>query len=111
MSYSTPDAYNQPDKFGLQVIGTVQWEEDNYSFDLTAVFKDEHGNLYWADDAGCSCPSPFEDYTSVDKLETGTPEQLQAHLSERLAGTSWKGDTWTPAPASAVAEIMAKVRA
>ena len=111
MSYDRPDAYHQPEKFGLKTVGTIQWEEDCYSFDLTAIFRDEYGNLYWADDAGCSCPSPFEDFTSVDKLETGTAGQLQAHLDDRLSRTRWEGDTWTPAPEAAVAEIMREVRA
>lgn len=108
MGWGRPDVYSQPEKFGLELIGTIQWEPDSYSFDLTAVFRDKAGTLYWADDSGCSCPSPFEDYTRIEQLTKGMADQLQEHLE--LAMTTWEGDNWTPAPRAAVADLMLKVR-
>ena len=70
MGYSTPDLYYQPEKFGLEVIGVIGDPEASYSFDDLVVWNHaETKRLYWAEDAGCSCPSPFEDYTSLDMAE------------------------------------------
>lgn len=43
----------------------------DYSFDIVAVWRDnETGRLFGAFDSGCSCPSPFEDFS---RLEDMTP--------------------------------------
>lgn len=69
MGYLDNDVYYQPEAFGLQVIGTLNNPEADYDFHMFAVWKhEETGKIYYASDAGCSCPSPFEDYTSLDKL-------------------------------------------
>lgn len=72
MGYDNPDVYYNPDKFGLTIIGEVEWSEPCYSFDTTVVWKHEDGTFYWASDSGCSCPTPFEDYTSLEDLSSGT---------------------------------------
>lgn len=69
MGYYDPDVYNQPEKFGLTLIDELNDPRADYDFDIFAVWKhEETGKIYWANDAGCSCPSPFEDYTSLDDL-------------------------------------------
>lgn len=80
--------YYSPEKFGLKVLGEMSWSEPDYGFDLTVVWTDERGTLYWANDSGCSCPSPFEDVKSIDDLVTGTEFQLFADLAEDLAARS-----------------------
>ena len=107
MSWNEPDVYNSPSAFGLEILGTVQWTEQSYDYDMTIVLRSETatGTLYWADDSGCSCPSPFEYCTSLDKLETGTLADLEAHLNDRLATavkTDWD-DPWAD-----VADILRK---
>lgn len=79
------DPYYQPEAFGLTTVGEVEWSEPDYSFDLTVLWKDAAGTLHWADDSGCSCPSPFEDYTTLESLETGTFHEFASHLNARLA--------------------------
>lgn len=78
--------YYTPEAFGLTIVGEVEWSEPCYSFDTTVVWKDEEGNFYWASDSGCSCPSPFEDYNSLEQLNKGTAHEvaqaLQAGLDE-----------------------------
>lgn len=55
-----------PSRF--QSLGEVEWSDESYQFDLTRVYvEDGTGNLFFADDIGCSCPTPFED-TTVDDL-------------------------------------------
>lgn len=60
--------YYTPEAFGLTIVAMVE-REPNYDFDMVVVWKDQDGNAYWGQDSGCSCPSPFEDYHTVDSLE------------------------------------------
>ena len=76
MGYDTSDIYYQPEKFNLESIGSVDIA-DSYEFNIIAVWKHKPtGKLYWAQDSGCSCPTPFEDYTSLEKLEEITENNL-----------------------------------
>lgn len=60
--------YYSPEKCGLTLIDTLHGEED-YSFSIVCVWKDNSsGKFYWASDSGCSCPTPFEDYTRLSDL-------------------------------------------
>lgn len=79
--------YNRPGNFGLEFIGEIEWDEESFQFNLTAVWRDaENSNvLFWASDAGCSCPSPFEDLKGRDDLYTGTRMELQEYLEARVA--------------------------
>lgn len=55
------NVYGQPEDFGL---------DDGYGFDYRIVWRHRgSGKLYTARDAGCSCPSPFEDYTKLEDLD------------------------------------------
>lgn len=76
--------YYNPEHFGLAMVGQVSWSEEAYQFDLTAVWRDAEGKLYWGDDSGCSCPSPFEEVNALGKLTTGTWSELNTHLLTRL---------------------------
>ena len=79
--------YYDPEKFGLTTIGEIDFSDGNYCFDYTVVWKRESdGRFVYADDAGCSCPSPFED-TGVDELtvlpERGCLDAFKKHCEER----------------------------
>lgn len=94
MGYNDPDLYNQPEKFGIKIIGTVEWSEPCYSFDTTVVAEgvDPDGVIYYVfSDSGCSCPSPFESYTSLDNegvWSTRNPHEVVAKLQAILADYS-----------------------
>lgn len=60
--------YSEPEKFGLEIVGEIE-DEPDYSFDMFVVWKDNKGSLYYGQDSGCSCPSPFENIESVSELE------------------------------------------
>ena len=63
------DVYYNAEKHGLVVVAEIDDADSCYSFDLTVVWKNtETGDKYWANDSGCSCPSPFEDIQSIDGL-------------------------------------------
>ena len=65
--------YYNPEDHGLTIVASVDAGGD-YDYDTLLVFEDADGNLYWADDAGCSCPVPFEDYEGVGDLNPITPK-------------------------------------
>ena len=49
------------------IIAKIDVSDQNYQFDIYAVFLID-GRKYWASSSGCSCPVPFEEFTSVDQL-------------------------------------------
>jgi hypothetical protein len=96
--------YYDPQKFGLTLIDEIDWSDGCYNFNITAVYRRADGSLVYAEDSGCSCPSPFEDQ-GVDDLTAVTPAELQAHLEERGKDNS-DGNR-----AAEIADLMAKVTA
>lgn len=95
------DVYSNPENFGLEAIGEIDWFQDSYGFDLTTIWRDkETGVLYYADDSGCSCPSPYEDFRSKDELTETTPQELQLHLQGRNLDDKWN---------MAIANLMERV--
>jgi len=86
MGYNVPDPYNQPERFGLTVVGDIEWDNESCQFNMTMVWTDADGYVYWADDSGCSCPSPFEDVTTLADLSKGTKWDALAHLQSRGEG-------------------------
>lgn len=63
------DVYYNPEAFDLVPFGELEMTEPDYSFDILMVWRHTPtGDLYWAQDSGCSCPSPFEDYHSIEQL-------------------------------------------
>lgn len=70
MSYGAPDLYNSPEHFGLVVIDEIELDNESYQFNIRVVWREiATGKLYTARDSGCSCPSPFEDYTSLNDAD------------------------------------------
>ena len=61
------NVYYDPEKFGLTQIGHIELA-GSYEFDTYVLWKDKNGLVYWAYDTGCSCPIPFEDYTTLESL-------------------------------------------
>jgi hypothetical protein len=87
MGWNNPDPYNQPEAFGLTLI----FDRDNggpYEFDIFAVWQDVNGALYWAADAGCSCPSPFETFEDLSDLSYGSKEDIIAAMETWWSSTT-----------------------
>lgn len=78
------NVYYSPEKFGLTTVGGLDYSSGSYEFDCTMVWVDDQKNLYYADDSGCSCPSPFEGL-GLNDLTKATVAQLQGHLRARMA--------------------------
>lgn len=69
---------------GLVEVGEVDFSDGNYVFDYTRLWlHSESGRFWMADDAGCSCPSPFEDLTSAGLTEVPRLQVLIDHLEKR----------------------------
>jgi hypothetical protein len=54
--------YYNPEKHGLRIFDELHEPGLAWEFNFVCVWEDlETHRLYYAQDAGCSCPSPFED--------------------------------------------------
>lgn len=83
------NVYYHPEKHGLTVVGEVEYSDGSYVFDTRVVWKHtESGKLYTARDAGCSCPTPFENYNSLADLEIVDYDGLAAEVKSTLDGDS-----------------------
>lgn len=102
------DIHGSPEKFGLATIGEIEWSSGAYEFDLTVLWKRESdGRFVYAEDSGCSCPSPFEDKGIPDLTvlpKRGGLKEFQAHLADR------QGDGRDDR-AHAIAELVERARA
>lgn len=74
------DVYHQPEEFGLTIVAEVDFG-CSYDFDMHVIWKDAAGVHYYATDSGCSCPSPFEDYDSIESLE-----RVDSRTYDRVCG-------------------------
>ena len=60
--------YSDPEKFGLELVADHDFAGD-YEFNQVLLFKDSSGRFLVAHDAGCSCPTPFENVGIDDLVE------------------------------------------
>jgi hypothetical protein len=78
------NVYYDPDEYGLETFGEIDWSDGNYVFDLTVVWRrTADGVFLYADDSGCSCPSPFENTTVNDLNVVSGLEQFKETLQSR----------------------------
>jgi len=76
MGYYDPDLYSQPEAFGLELVGSIDLDNESYQFNILAVLHEPPTDkFYIIQDSGCSCPSPFENHTGREALG----EPLTAH--------------------------------
>lgn len=95
MSYDTPDVYYQPEHFGLRPIGEISWDNESYQFDMTVVwFHEATQTFFIGSDSGCSCPSPFENTTSLAELSAfPNPHAVMTEIDQMVAGAE-QGYSW-----------------
>jgi len=79
--------YYNPEALGLEIVEQLN-PYLSYEFDMVVVWREvESGNLYWAADAGCSCPTPFEDYNSVESLNKFNYEEIASAVKNRYGAS------------------------
>jgi len=95
--------YYSPEKCGLTLVDSIDDAEANYSFDIVAVWVDNlTGRMYWASDSGCSCPSPFEEFHSLEDMGRLTSvRQLEDHFNS---------ETYTKRDLAEKRDLLGKVR-
>lgn len=86
MSWDT-NIYYHPEKFGLHVVGEAE-AGTGYDFDAFVVWRTETGDYLWADDAGCSCPTPFDD-VDLSNAKRGTARDALTDLQAWAAGEDY----------------------
>ncbi len=98
--------YYNPEKYGLEPVGAIDWNDEPYEFDMTAVWKDERDRYYYASDAGCSCPTPFEDFHSLSDLNGPySKSEAKASVTRLLDDRSFGGYYFSVPRAKIVAQI------
>jgi hypothetical protein len=84
--------YYDPQKFGLETVGEIDWSSGSYEFDYTVVWRrTAGGSLLYGEDSGCSCPSPFESEGVEDLTLIGSLTDFQAHLAQRNENNAYDG--------------------
>jgi hypothetical protein len=69
--------YYSPEHFELEPVAEIDYSDGDYCFDLRVVWAHRpSGRLLTARDSGCSCPSPFEDYSTIDSLDRLDVDEL-----------------------------------
>ncbi len=66
------NAYDTPEKLGLKIVASESEPNLSYEYNMFIIWEDEAGQFYYASDVGCSCPSPFENYTELSDLTAST---------------------------------------
>lgn len=82
------DVSSDPECFGLVQVAEAERSEPCYSFDTIVVwYREEDNKYYWAQDSGCSCPSPFEDFgCRMSGDETLDSVEIQEVLDKMESG-------------------------
>lgn len=79
--------YTNPDYFGLRQVGEIEGI-GGYEFDTFVAWVDQSGRYFWAEDAGCSCPVPFED-KGLHNIAQGDATDLAIDIEAWVTGDSW----------------------
>lgn len=61
--------YYDPFEFNLYPLAELELDDEAYQFNILCVWRHEDDRLFWGQDSGCSCPSPFEDFVTLDSLD------------------------------------------
>ena len=119
MGYENPDLYYQPDAFGITPVGEVDWDDESCSFNITVVWqsKEDPQVFYWAQDSGCSCPAPFEGFTSLEgndwaEVNKGTKHECIKALLDELERVKKVNESYswrTFDPSDDVLELVGKL--
>lgn len=88
--------YYSPEQFGLEQVALIDYSDGSYRFDLRVVWKrTEDGHLLTARNAGCSCPSPFEDHDMMD-LQPFILRELESEAIREGTRVGYDGGSTTP---------------
>ena len=72
----TDNFYYNPEKSGLTILTTLDESDMSYEFNTFVIWEHKDGRLFYAEDSGCSCPTPFENFTELSSLNRITKTSL-----------------------------------
>ena len=94
-SYGDPANPNyHPEGWGMEVVAELEMSNRDYEFDVIVVWKRKaDGAMFYAQDSGCSCPIPFEDFKTWADLNSFNLEEVRDIVMARKPETdaSWVG--------------------
>lgn len=71
--------YYHPEAFHLHTLGMLEEPDMSYSYNILAVFRHVMtGRVFYAQDSGCSCPTPFDDF----RFDFTAPDIINTNLHE-----------------------------
>ena len=83
------NVYYNPGASGLELVHTYDQDNLSYEYNTFIILRDvKNGNLFWARDSGCSCPTPFEDYYynenghNLNPITKETVDELERELKD-----------------------------
>jgi len=101
--------YYNPEAFGMKTVGELEDPRASYDFDTTVVFaRNGDGTLFWCNDSGCSCPTPFEN-ESIETLTEITDESWDAFVEATSGRKDWGYEEAPFYDAADAADLQAKV--
>lgn len=109
MGLFTNDIYYSPEEFGVETIGQLNLHEPDYSFDILLVQRDiVTGKFYVNFDSGCSCPSPFENFTTKESLGLALTAHDAVAKIRQMCGEAeaFPWDDYKPNPSELIAKVM-----
>lgn len=80
----SPNIYYNPGHYGLRVVAEIDYSSGSYEFDTRVVWIAEDGALYTARSEGCSCPTPFDEFRTLDSLDRVDYDELRRELGENV---------------------------
>jgi len=88
-------AETHPERLGLEITAVLNEPGLSWEYNTVLLFRRlEDGKLFWAADSGCSCPTPFEGYKTVESLNP-LPETAST-LHDHTLQTSYRGGFMFP---------------
>jgi hypothetical protein len=84
-----------PQNCGLTILHSLEDQHASYSFaTMLVLIDDATQKLYMAYDEGCSCPTPFEEFTSLaDLTPLRTIEDYRRFVVDNRPYSSY-GEAW-----------------
>lgn len=79
------DIYYHPEKYDLTIVGELDETDLSYEFNMLVVWERKaDGALFYGEDSGCSCPSPFESFgvSDLEPINRETLEQFRRRVQE-----------------------------
>jgi hypothetical protein len=101
--------YYDPKEFGLEILSEIEPKDLSYEFEMFVVWRDPKSReLFYAQDSGCSCPTPFEDFRDRDSLTRIDRANLEQFEQEVM---SWnKGSDYYRVPIDEKQKLISAVR-